>query len=101
MLVDENPNYFFDILPYAIVLNVTDKWSDKFNDLVSEPPKWYNSNSFSTFNATSFTNSMSNTISSISNTMTSSPRSSSSSSSSSSGGSSGGGGGVEAEVLGN
>ena len=93
MLVDENPNYFFDILPYAIVLNVTDKWSDKFNDLVSEPPKWYNSNSFSTFNATSFTNSMSNTISSISNTMTSSPRSSSSSSSSSSGGSSGGGGG--------
>ena len=29
-LVEENPNYFYDILPYAYVLGVSDKWSKKF-----------------------------------------------------------------------
>ena len=30
-LLDENPNYFYDILPYAYVLNVSKKWIDKFD----------------------------------------------------------------------
>ena len=30
MLVEENPNYFFDILPYAYVLDVSKKWISKF-----------------------------------------------------------------------
>ena len=29
-LIDENPNYYYDILPYANVLNVSNKWSDRF-----------------------------------------------------------------------
>ncbi len=32
-LVEENPNYFFDILPYAYVLDVSKKWIEKFEDI--------------------------------------------------------------------
>lgn len=31
MLAEENANYFYDILPYAYVLNVSKKWIEKFN----------------------------------------------------------------------
>ena len=30
MLVEQNPNYFFDILPYAYALDVTSKWVERF-----------------------------------------------------------------------
>lgn len=32
-LVAENPNYFYDILPYTYVLNVSKKWIEKFEDI--------------------------------------------------------------------
>ena len=32
-LVEENPNYFFDILPYTYVLNLSKKWITKFEDI--------------------------------------------------------------------
>lgn len=35
-LVLENPNYFYDILPYAYVLGVSKKWVDKFETEVEE-----------------------------------------------------------------
>lgn len=35
-LVLENPNYFQDILPYAYILNVSKKWTEKFEDIVIE-----------------------------------------------------------------
>lgn len=41
MLLKENPSYFYDILPYTIVLGVSDLWADKFKDLVTSPPDWY------------------------------------------------------------
>ena len=31
ILAEENANYFYDILPYAYVLNVSKKWIDKFD----------------------------------------------------------------------
>ncbi len=40
-LVNENPSYFFDTLPFAFVLGVTDAWSRKFEGLIKEPPSWY------------------------------------------------------------
>ncbi len=40
-LVDEDPEYFYHILPYAYVLNVTDKWSKKFESIAIQPPSWY------------------------------------------------------------
>ncbi len=40
-LVEENPSYFFDTLPFAFVLGVTDVWAKKFEGLIKEPPSWY------------------------------------------------------------
>ena len=33
MLVEKNPNYFYDILPYAYVLGVSKKWIEKFENI--------------------------------------------------------------------
>ena len=40
-LVNENPQYFFNILPYAYVLGVTDKWAKNFESIAIEQPSWY------------------------------------------------------------
>lgn len=40
MLLEENPQYYYDILPYANVLGVTDKWEHKFKDLELMPPQY-------------------------------------------------------------
>ena len=32
-LVSQNPNYFYDILPYTYVLNISKKWVSKFEDI--------------------------------------------------------------------
>ena len=40
-LVEYNPNYFYNILPYAYVLGVTDAWIEKFEDVIIQPPSWY------------------------------------------------------------
>lgn len=40
-LVNENPNYFYDILPYTYVLGVSDKWIKQFESIAIEPPTWY------------------------------------------------------------
>lgn len=36
-----DPNYFFEILPYAYVLNLSQEWLDKFKSMDVVPPKWY------------------------------------------------------------
>lgn len=41
MLVDDDPQYFYHILPYAYVLGVTDKWAKQFESIAVEPPSWY------------------------------------------------------------
>lgn len=40
-LVEENPEYFYNILPYAYVLGVSNKWIKKFEGIALEPPRWY------------------------------------------------------------
>lgn len=40
-LVEKNPNYFFDILPYSFALGVSKKWIDKFTDIYVAKPDWY------------------------------------------------------------
>ena len=93
-LVEENPHYFYDILPYTYVLGVSDKWIKKFETINLQAPDWYEG--FNSFNVTSFGSFMNHTFTSASNTMSSSPSSSGSGSSgsgSSGGGSSGGGSG--------
>ena len=41
MLVDENPQYFYDVLPYAMVFGLTDKWVKLFESIEMENPEWY------------------------------------------------------------
>ena len=48
-LVDEDPEYFFHILPYAQVLGLTTHWAKKFNDMNLTRPTWYTSYSSTDF----------------------------------------------------
>ena len=50
-LVEENPSYFYDVIPYAYVLGVSDKWAKKFEGIAIAPPTWYYgyTNSFTPF----------------------------------------------------
>ncbi len=83
-LVMENPNYFYDILPYTYVLGISNKWIQKFETIVHEPPTWYyGHSSFSIYHMSTF---MSTTITSTASTYTAR-------STGGSGGHSGGGGG--------
>ena len=40
-LVEENPGYFYNILPYAYVMGLTDKWVKKFENIPMVKPSWY------------------------------------------------------------
>ena len=83
-MVLENPNYFFDILPYTYVLGIS-----KFEEISMKEPDWYHtSGSFSTATFNSF---MTSTMTSASRAMASSYSSSSGGGGYSGGGSSGGG----------
>lgn len=91
-LVEENPQYFFHILPYAYVFNLTDKWVKQFESLVVEPPSWYsgNTDAFSTYY---FMRCMNRTYHNTQSSMSSVSAERSRSSSDGGGGFSGGGGG--------
>lgn len=43
MLLADDPQYYYDILPYANVLGVSDIWEDKFKNLTVAPPDYYHS----------------------------------------------------------
>lgn len=91
-LVYQNPEYFFDILPYTYALGVSDVWISQFESIALQAPNWYDSSS--RFDIHSFGTFMSNTMSSATTAMSSSPSSGGGSSGGgSSGGGSGGGGG--------
>ena len=41
MMLEENPNYYFDILPNCYVLKITEKLRNKFDKIVMDGPGWY------------------------------------------------------------
>lgn len=43
MLISQNPQYFYEIMPYAYALGVADKWLQKFSLFDLEYPTWYSS----------------------------------------------------------
>ena len=43
ILSEENPQYFYEILPYAQVLGMRSRWAEKFEDIIRERPSWYHS----------------------------------------------------------
>jgi uncharacterized membrane protein len=88
-LVEENPQYFYDILPYTYVLGISDKWVSNFKDIAIEPVSWYTSTQ--TFNNRTFYYSLSSAMNSTTRAMTSTPQAQSTGGFSSGGGFSGGG----------
>ncbi len=84
-LVNKNPEYFYDILPYTYALGVSSTWIEKFKVIGLMSPKWYSNYNVSDFGA--FDKFMNEKINTVIKTMESRP--SSSGSHSSGGGSSG------------
>ena len=90
-LVDQDPEYFYHVLPYAYVFGLTDKWADQFEALAVPPPAWYRGADMSSINTIllvralnrNMTGALSNAVSSTANAAMKSG----------SGGSFGGGGG--------
>jgi uncharacterized membrane protein YgcG len=92
---DKTPEVFEKFLPYALALNVENKWAELFSEKLNVKddrysPAWYSGTSWSTLGAAGFASSLG---SSLSSTISSSSTAPGSSSGGGSGGSSGGGGG--------
>ncbi|MBP3820915.1 DUF2207 domain-containing protein, partial [bacterium] len=51
-LAEKDPEYFYGVLPCAYILDVSDKWINKFEGIMRINPDWYSGNRFNcrTFN---------------------------------------------------
>lgn len=87
---DKKPEVFEKLLPFAMVLDVSEIWAKEFEDIYSTPPDWYSAPAGTSFSAASFNSDLTSFGYVASSTLSSSPGSSSGSGG---GGSSGGGGG--------
>lgn len=88
-LIAEDPQYYYNILPYANVLGVSKVWQDKFAKLSIEPPTYYRGRNMTVFDVYM----VSRLSSSIGSSLTYTPPSASSGSFSGGSHSGGGGGG--------
>lgn len=66
MLLKENPHYFYDILPFAYVLDITNEYIKNFEGLAMEPPNWYVGQNYSMFNIIMFHNVMNRSLNNFS-----------------------------------
>ncbi len=89
-LLNEDPNYFDKTLPYAVAFNMLEKWVEKFEGILKEPPQWFVSHT-GVFHPHNFGKSLSHSVSTMSSNFTSAPKSAGSGGSGFSGGFSGGG----------
>lgn len=47
-MLEENPELYYKVLPYAQVLGVTDEWEGKFKNILMQPPTWCTADELST-----------------------------------------------------
>lgn len=87
----DDPQYFYKVLPYAMVFGLTDKWNDLFKDIQLEKPDWYEAST--PLVGYALARNMTNSLCSTANHAISTISHDSSSHSSGGGGFSGGGGG--------
>ena len=73
MMLEENPELYYQILPYAIVLGVSDIWENKFSALTLAPPNWASSSRNAAFNFVVFNSLMRNANNRMTATMNSRP----------------------------
>lgn len=73
LLVDENPQYFYDVLPFAYVFGLTDKWAKKFEGIALRQPDWYTSSyggmNMGYFNAMMFAGALNHSMASVQSNM--------------------------------
>ena len=62
-LVNVEPGYFYNILPYTYVLGVSDKWIKKFEAIALQAPDWYAGSTI--FNTVVFSSFMNSTMASV------------------------------------
>jgi uncharacterized membrane protein YgcG len=75
-LVEQNPSYFYNVLPYAYVLGVTDRWAKNFESIGIQPPNWYHGYYGSPmFNAIVFTSLMTHHMNGFTTAMAARPQS--------------------------
>ncbi len=74
LMVEKDPTYFYNILPYTYVLGISDKWISKFETIALQPPSWYDSTN--AFDVITFATFVTGTMSTANRVMTSTPRSS-------------------------
>ncbi|MFH1171073.1 MAG: DUF2207 domain-containing protein [bacterium] len=90
-LQDQKPEYFDQMLPYAMVFGVEKEWASRFVDIYKQPPNWYVGSTMQGFMVMNFASSLSSSFApSFSQVLASSP---SSNSGFGGGGFAGGGGG--------
>jgi uncharacterized membrane protein YgcG len=72
----EDPTLFERVLPYAVVLGCADEWAERFEGLLTEPPSWYRSSSFTPgrFDSRSLVSGLGRSMHSMGSTLTSQPR---------------------------
>ncbi len=70
-LVESDPQYFYNILPYTYVLGVSSVWIKKFESIIKTPPDWYEGTS--AFDMYVFSNFMNTTYQSAQSSMVKRP----------------------------
>jgi uncharacterized membrane protein YgcG len=72
----EDPTLFERVLPFAVVLGCADEWAERFEGLLTEPPSWYRSSSFTPgrFDSRSLVSGLGRSMFSMGSTLTSQPR---------------------------
>ena len=73
MLAEETPSIFYDILPFAFTLGITDVWSKKFRDIYIEQPDWYRTQGSPNFTSMYMWSSLNRSINTMRPAMTSIP----------------------------
>ena len=89
MMLEQDPEYYYNVLPYAQVLGVSDIWEEKFKDIKMDPPVWAIAPNTTLLNFVVFNSVMRNATRNMASTFVSRPASSGRSG----GGRFGGGGG--------
>lgn len=92
-LLKENPGYYYEVFPYAMVFGLADKWAKQFKDLKIEKPVWFSSPADTMFNSVAFMSSFDKGVDKMQHSVSAKRATTYSSSSSGHGGHSGGGGG--------
>ena len=77
MLVEEDPEYFYRILPYTHVLGVSSLWIKKFDGIAMQPPTWYEYEGTYVYDGARFNAGITRSLDHMSGVLNSQPHSSS------------------------